>query len=191
MRSAANFQTLLVLVTIISGSVAFTRFQYSALPLRFAGIAKMGIRQPKSVTALCSIKEEAPEQPSRNWNLCTPIRQGGDAAENLGIAAREAASKIGDAAGETSQSVSTLVDSVSTLSIWIQSVLSTALGFFIVSILQPVSKYFVFCFVILSASLPFIAKVLLNCFRNEFCDTLILAFQVVWPSLRRDKSKSK
>jgi hypothetical protein len=271
MKDFSDLKTFLLftLAVMVSGRMTFTSFQSSALPLRSAGILKSRIRQPQSPTSFTakhSIREESPDQQLTDWNLCNSIRQGEGAAQNIGIAAREYASKTGDAALIKSKAVSKFVDTASKavsifgyashttskavskfgeaaskavskfghaslitskvvsyfvdtasqavskfgdaslikskaaskLSLWLQIAISTAVGFFIVSTLQPVSKYFVFCFLIFSASVPFIPQVLLHPFMSRVRDaSLYLCMsqhdrdQVVVPSLRRCESKSK
>jgi hypothetical protein len=106
--------------------------------------------------------ETVPENPSADWNLCTPIRQGGDAAMNIGKAALkvgdaalkvgDAALKVGDAALNTGAQRGKAASSFSTCA---QSAIFAAVAFFTISTLQPISKYLVFTAVTGAALLPF------------------------------------
>eukprot|EP00291_Cryptomonas_curvata_P022377 CAMPEP_0172171524 /NCGR_PEP_ID=MMETSP1050-20130122/11940_1 /TAXON_ID=233186 /ORGANISM="Cryptomonas curvata, Strain CCAP979/52" /LENGTH=210 /DNA_ID=CAMNT_0012842965 /DNA_START=215 /DNA_END=847 /DNA_ORIENTATION=+ len=102
--------------------------------------------------------ETVPDYPSADWNLCTPIRQGGDAAMNIGKAAlmvgdaaQVAALKVGDAALKTGDAA-LMVASFTTCA---RSATYAAVAFFTISTLQPISKYLVFTAVTGAALLPF------------------------------------
>ena len=143
---------IFLLAGIIWECVAFTPSSFPALPLHSSGIAKCGISKSKCSTSSSKSRmdskhrmdETVPENPSADWNLCTPIRQGGDAAMNIGKAALKAgdgALKSGDAALKASTCA--------------QSAIFAAVAFFTISTLQPISKYLVFTAVTGAALLPF------------------------------------
>jgi hypothetical protein len=118
------------------------------------------------------------ENPSADWNLCTPIRQGGDAAMNIGHSALkfgdaalkvgdaalkfgdaalkvgDAALKVGDAALMVGEGKLKVGDAASSIATCAQSAIFAAVAFFTISTLQPISKYLVFTAVTGAALLP-------------------------------------
>ena len=189
-----NLNIFLMLASIIWGCMAFTPSSFSVLPLRSSWNPKHEIGKSKCFTASSSsskysMDEKVPEKPSADWNLCTPIRQGGDAATNIGKAALkvgDAALKIGDAAVDTGAMLgkaavdtgaklgeaalitskaanytsAKIGEATSGLSTYIQSAISAAVGSFVISTLQPISKYWVFTAVAVAALLPFLPAIL-------------------------------
>ena len=157
---------IFLLAGIIWECVAFTPSSFPALPLHSSGIAKCGISKSKCSTSSSKSRmdskhrmdETVPENPSADWNLCTPIRQGGDAAMNIGKAALKAgdgALKAGDAALKVGDAKLKAGEAAFGFSTCAQSAIYAAVAFFTISTLQPISKYLVFTAVTGAALLPF------------------------------------